>query len=421
MTVTGVPAGYEVRPSSLNLEPGSRFEAEIAFFPALEARFDGVVTFSVDDGTDRAELGIDVRGEGIQRVMEVAEALDFGIVPVGETRILPLSLSSTADMAITFDVSIEGGTESFGSGSRVVELAAGEARTIDVSFTPSSRGDHAASLLLRPCESCQPVSVRLVGSGAEEDCGALCSLPTAICPAAPESIVVNTWTVLAGDAYSSIDSATTCRWLVITAPMGSAARAGTGCTPSFSPDLVGVYRFELVVTDALGNSGSCEHELTARPMDSLTVETFWDVAGDIDLHLLNEGLGDRQDPTSWFNPSSDCYFANCTNGNRPSPLWDDGHNMSPFLNVDVIEGTGPETIFLMAPSADHAYAIGVHNRSNRPAPVSVTTNVYCGGSLMQSAVVEFTEVKQFEVVGSVRLTGSGCSFTPDGTRWSGFH
>ncbi|AKU90572.1 hypothetical protein AKJ08_0959 [Vulgatibacter incomptus] len=868
--VTGSPVGYEVRPSILNVEPGSRFDVEIAFLPAREARFDGVITFSVDDGTDRAEIGIDVRGEGIQRVVEVVEALDFGFVAVGETRTLPLTISSIVEKAITLAVSIEGGADAFVSGSGVVELAGGETRTIDVSFSPSNRGAHTASLRFRSCESCQAVSVRLTGSGGfahlrsrppavtvgtvrpgssrsatfgienagdfpatvssvtlvgdperdptgglavprefsltgvvvpfevaptaifpmevvfhaaaqseprryakvrvmgpndevlvevpvdgrsggieviadpvvvdfgrqpknfaakkifvlqnvgdpvsiqlfppEEDSnytvvaadgspppwtlgdgpmgvevtfegsesqdypaelvfpiyvnGALsgeqpflkveaiatvvdfppceldvaqtlrfgavkvgtsvtlpiditnrgtseclvwgleldpdgsrafsstsmpshstavlapgekltvavryaptrtmgvvdsshlvfnhsnvdtpptvvpisglamgldlvaepnpilfgpvptplqafkpfvvrnrgaeavritrisiaadgsqrfsaraddqlplaiapaaskgftasykplewtidhgtielwlegidepflvrakgtavddpcelCSWPTAICPAEAQSVMVNSRAVLAGDADSPFGREITCKWQVISAPIGSSARPqGAGCTPSFVPDLVGRYVFELLVTDALGNKGACQHQLTSRPMDAITVETFWDVAGDVDLHLLNEDLGDRRDPNSWFSDPADCYFANCTDGRRPSPLWEGSRAKTAILEENITLGTGPEIIHIEDPSETHSYAIGIHNVSVGGRPVTVTTNVYCARGLAQSVTTEFTESKQFAVIGSIRFGSSTCSFTPDDTVWNGFH
>ncbi|AKU91554.1 choice-of-anchor D domain-containing protein [Vulgatibacter incomptus] len=268
----------------------------------------------------------------------------------------------------------------------------------------------------------EPFLVETRGSGTDEDCGVLCQWPTAICPATGQSVTVNTQVVLSGGAYSPGGHATTCTWSVVSAPVGSSARPNpvTGCTPAFIPDLVGNYVFELMVTDALGNRGACQHSLAATPWGGLWVETFWDVAGDIDLHVLNEALGNRQTQASWWT-NAECYYGNCQRGNLPTPLWDGDVNSTASLDRDDIPGTGPENTRINSPSLTHPYAVGIHNFGNSRNPVNVTTNIYCGGQLAHNATTVFTATKQFEVVGSVQYNGSTCVFTPDGTRWTGFH
>ncbi|WP_240475434.1 choice-of-anchor D domain-containing protein [Vulgatibacter incomptus] len=258
---------------------------------------------------------------------------------------------------------------------------------------------------------------------SDDACGPLCWWPWAICPAAPQSVVVNTRSILSGDAYSPSCREATCEWQLLSAPIGSTARiAGAGCTPSFSPDVVGTYKFKLAVTDELGTRGfDCQHELTAEPIDAITVQTVWDVPGDIDLHLLNEGLADRRDPISWDRDPADCFHRNCTEGNRPSPLWEGDLEMTASLDRNDLAGTGPETIHIPVPSVTHSYAIGVYNRGNRGTPVNVVTNIYCGGTLVQSVPTVFTNVAQFKVIGSIRYLGTTCTFTPDGTLWSSYY
>ncbi|AKU91557.1 choice-of-anchor D domain-containing protein [Vulgatibacter incomptus] len=267
----------------------------------------------------------------------------------------------------------------------------------------------------------EPFLVETQGQGTDDICGVLCDWPTAICPAAGQSVTVNTQIVLSGGAYSPGGHPTTCSWTVASAPVGSSARpVGGGCTPTFTPDLVGNYVFELMVTDQLGNRGACQHSLTATPWGGLWVETFWDAAGDIDLHLVNEDRGARGNQASWWS-SADCYYGDCQLGSRPNPLWDNDINMTASLDRDDIPGTGPENIRINSPSLTHPYAIGIHNFSNSRNPINVTTNLYCGGSLAFNATTVFTATKQFEIVGSAQYNGSTCIFTRDGTRWTGFH
>ncbi|AKU91555.1 hypothetical protein AKJ08_1942 [Vulgatibacter incomptus] len=267
----------------------------------------------------------------------------------------------------------------------------------------------------------EPFLVETQGQGTDEACGVLCDWPTAICPAAGQSVTVNTQIVLNGGAYSPGGHPTTCSWTVASAPVGSSVRpVGTGCTPTFTPDLVGNYVFELMVTDQLGNRGACQHSLTATPWGGIWVELFWDNAGDLDIHVLNEDRAPRQNQSSWWS-NADCYYGNCQRGSLPSPLWDGDANATASLDRDDIVGTGPENIRINSPSLTHAYAVGVHNFSNARTPVTGTTNIYCGGNLVHNATSVFTATKQFEIVGSVQYNGSTCIYTPDGTRWSGFH
>ncbi|AKU91556.1 hypothetical protein AKJ08_1943 [Vulgatibacter incomptus] len=267
----------------------------------------------------------------------------------------------------------------------------------------------------------EPFLVETQGQGTEGGCGVLCDWPTAICPEANQSVTVNTQIVLNGGATSPGGHPTTCAWTVASAPVGSTARPSAGCTPTFTPDLVGNYVFELMVTDQLGNRGACQHGLTATAWDGLWVETFWDRSGDIDLHVLNEALGDRHNQNSWFTNPSDCYFGNCYNGSRPNPLWDGNIDMTGSLDRDDRNGFGPENTRVNRPSLTHPYAIGIHNWGNRQTPVTVTTNVYCDGTLVHNADSTFTSTAQFEILGSVQYTGSTCIFTRDGTRWNNYH
>ena len=83
----------------------------------------------------------------------------------------------------------------------------------------------------------------------------------------------------------------------------------------------------------------------------------------MDLHLLR--TADRAVYTS----NNDCYFANCKpslNG-TPSRQWGPGGpEDDPVLDVDDVNGFGPENINIDQPEDDQAYLVGVHYYRDAP-------------------------------------------------------
>lgn len=96
--------------------------------------------------------------------------------------------------------------------------------------------------------------------------------------------------------------------LVKPAQSQSALSDPTAGRASFVPDIAGVYRAELVVTDSLGHvSDPASVEITALPAAALRVRLSWDAGGDVDVHLVRAG-------DALFSADA-CYFDN------PRPDW----------------------------------------------------------------------------------------------------
>jgi hypothetical protein len=163
------------------------------------------------------------------------------------------------------------------------------------------------------------------------------------------------------------------RWDVVSRPPGSGAAPASpaSATTDFTPDLVGEYRLRFTATDNEGLSSSCEVRVTATGQ-GLRVELFWDIAGDVDLHLLH--------PTAdaWFTDPGDCYYMNCNSSVGDVLEWDAaGTADNPRLDLDDIPGDGPENINVDLPVTGHTYRVGVHHFTSSGCR-SATVRIYCG-------------------------------------------
>jgi hypothetical protein len=207
------------------------------------------------------------------------------------------------------------------------------------------------------------------------DDGLMCSGPSVMCPAAV--------TALAGDVVTlraTAMGATSYRWEVVSSPPGGAAMFGspTSATTTFTSVIVGVYTVRLTVTDAMGRAATCTITVTLQG-HGLRVELSWNtgvtVPGtpgrtDIDLHMHNRLA------TAWFTTPNDCYYLN------ENPNWDaPGPTDNPSLDVDNIQGFGPENIRVDAPVVGtQTYSIGIHNYTGS-ARTTATVRIYCGTTL----------------------------------------
>ena len=102
-------------------------------------------------------------------------------------------------------------------------------------------------------------------------------------------------------------------------------------------------------------SEPCTVSVNAVPNENLWVEMHWEHSGDdMDLHLLrNNGAYESED---------DCYYGNCIPDMYGSILsWgEEGTLDDPRLDLDDIEGTGPENVNIEEP-ASGLYTVVVHD------------------------------------------------------------
>jgi hypothetical protein len=171
-------------------------------------------------------------------------------------------------------------------------------------------------------------------------------------------------------------------WTLVSAPEGSTTDLDdpTAVKPSFFADLAGEYVFELTVENEKGawDSSPDTVTITVLPLDGFYVELSWDAANDLDLHLMDGSAG--------LFTGGDCNFCNAT------PAWKNpGRIDDPSLDIDAIDGFGPETTTIDAPSAG-TYEVAVHyygeNGNTRCvgacAVSQATVRLYLGGVLVET-------------------------------------
>lgn len=241
----------------------------------------------------------------------------------------------------------------------------------------SEPADSIVAADARPTMDAGPMADAIVDAFSAPDAAApLHGCPIAVAPAGPLEAVPGEWVRMPGDA-SRAGAAPIVRWAwtVVEAPAGSLARATEGmpedprrpqtdppddpatASAGFAPDRFGRYRLALEVTDADGQtapSDDCPQAPAEVVVDApavgqgLQIELSWTTAGDpdphdldgtdVDLHLLHPS------GQNWAQAPLDCYYANA------APDWGRaGPEGNPSLDVDDVNGWGPETITLETP------------------------------------------------------------------------
>jgi hypothetical protein len=160
-------------------------------------------------------------------------------------------------------------------------------------------------------------------------------------------------------------------WTLVSAPAGATGSftAPSSQSTQFTGNLVGVYTIRLTVVDDDGQTASCTTTVTATGL-GIRVEVIWNTASsDVDTHMLLMSSG-----SPWFNTPNDCYYANRT------PMWSaPGLPDDPRLDIDDVDGFGPENINVDAPVVNGVYRVGIHYYSDHGAGASaVTVRIYCG-------------------------------------------
>jgi hypothetical protein len=133
---------------------------------------------------------------------------------------------------------------------------------------------------------------------------------------------------------------------------------------------------------------------------AISIILRWSTNGtDVDLHLLR--------PNGMEFDTSDCYYAN------PSPDWGVASDMSdnPYLDVDDVDGFGPETINL-SQTANGQYRVLLHYYSDHfQGPTNATVEVYVAGNLV-GTYNRNLNCDDIWTVGTVDWNGMNGTFSP---------
>lgn len=395
--------GEEIAPvgefdPAISIESGSSVEVVVTYSPMV-AGADLSELKIVSNDPERPNLTIPIRANGAAPCIQVTPtSLDFGaglLVPsrddqtpnIREVLIESCGGTNLKITSIEFEGNSFGLTSSFEPFSEEVAIqlpaassdAALPALAFAVGFWPLEEMNYGGRMRLYTNTAAEPVVVDLFGRGVEN----ACPIPVVT----SELYEVAPLDVITLDGSPSTDPGGEVRrwvWSVVERPSGSVSQvfesltslsdpAGGGpaddeMTPTgvFFVDLAGRYTIELQVYDNL-DQVSCEPnsiarvEIEAVPDKDLHIQLVWstpedpdetDQSGtDIDLHFKHQNAEER-----WGSAAStwDCYY------NNKAPDWGSVGDIldNPSLDIDDVNGAGPENINLNQPEVGVTYDVG---------------------------------------------------------------
>lgn len=162
----GPGAPFEL-PASVEVPAAGEAPVKVGFRPLVAGDARGEVKVHVEGaGADRL---VSLRGEGESAEISHPGRLDFGPVPVGERRVLPLALGNeTTRDIVDLRVTVSGSDEAhFAVVGDLAELPAQSTGELWLAFEPGLLRSYRALLAISACEGCPTVGVELLGRGGE--------------------------------------------------------------------------------------------------------------------------------------------------------------------------------------------------------------------------------------------------------------
>lgn len=396
---------FSDRSEPARLEPGASVLVEISYENRGQEGVRGSLLIESNDPKNGAWV-VDLLVNLAEPCLEISDdVVDFGSVTPGGEKVLGFSLSNCSENATTtFSYLPSLTTDETGflvldsMPLRERALEPGEEVEVLVQFTPPRPGEYRDTVrFVSDMDGETEHEVLLIGEGSPFGCpsaviqashpdrGVTTANPRARYTGLPLDVVA-----LDGSSSRAEGGATIERfeWSIVRRPEDSAARlAGTASSVAneLFLDLSGEYTVEMHVWDSRGTR-SCEPatlDLVAVPDEDIHIQLVWDtpndpeqldnLGSDVDLHLLRSG-------GIWNAKPWDCHWQNL------EPDWGlrDDRSDDPSLDIDDINGWGPENINLNNPQGDMRYHVGVHYFSDQGYGASYSTvRVYLGGLLVE--------------------------------------
>ncbi|MFU8803400.1 MAG: choice-of-anchor D domain-containing protein [Bradymonadaceae bacterium] len=406
----------------VKLSPGASLMAEISYVgqDAREATR-GELVIGSNDPT-HPEWTIHLLANVSVPCLEVRpiDLIDFGQVQRDEVARRSIEFSSCSPASVT-TVQIDGiqGAQEFAlrtSSAREFELGPGETRLVEVTFSPREPGVREASFDFSTNDEFDPErSIQLRGRGAPYGC------PVAIIDAShPDrgQATANPEATLRAvpldrirlDSSSSHDpegeGIERVEWTLVSRPDDTAVRLTHDADEPVNElymELSGVYVVELHVWNRQGVRSCNPARMTLDSVSNkdIHIQLVWDTPADpnrhnnhgtdLDLHLLHpRGI--------WNHRPYDCFWQNMY------PDWgvpgDPSDN--PSLDIDKVDGWGPENINLDKPENGSTYKVGVHYFSHHGYGTSyATVRIFIGGELIMEQRRKRMEDQQFWHVANI--------------------
>ncbi|TNF23187.1 MAG: hypothetical protein EP329_27840 [Deltaproteobacteria bacterium] len=406
------PEVSEANPALVEVAAGEALNLEVLFRApdgGLEDDVEGLIRLVWADGEREIPVhaypgivpdGCISFGDG-EGATGVAHAKDFGEVPVGTTEELVVPVTNHCVEPVEFiEIDL---TETRGEGFSVdlsdlpgapdgalttldprVALAGGEAFDLVLRYTPVAESEFGDQTLLHMSWMRSGELLDLFDTGYEltgQGLDASCPHPRITVAEGADSEPGSTLHLSATDSVATSGGAITSWSWSVTAPAGSTASFlpnATSESVTFTPDVQGIYVFELRVADASGAS-ECEPataQVNVGQVVSLKVYVSWQTIGggsymgpDINVHLAHPNAagpdlwGDAT-PEPWYDALWDCYWYTVFSDNDVHPGNPDwgvaGYTADdPWIDEDQTGASGEEQLILAQPEAGLTYRVGV--------------------------------------------------------------
>jgi Abnormal spindle-like microcephaly-assoc'd, ASPM-SPD-2-Hydin len=254
--------------------------------------------------------------------------VSFGTVGVGKTTTQSLTVTNTGTSAVTIDQTAVTGTSfTTGAGAPAASIAPGQSKNIKIQFAPLSPGSAAGGFTLTSDASNSPLTVELVGMGAQPG---LTISPTAI----------SFGNVLVGQ------SGTQAITLMNTSSSNVVVNLAT-----VSGNAFGINGLTLPTTIAAGQSVSFNAQFTPTATGSSTGGiSFTDNAAGSPQAIILSGSGVTQNSTLSANPASAAFGTVAVGGTGTQTITlSNSGNASTTISAVTITGAGFNAIGLTAP------------------------------------------------------------------------
>lgn len=391
LTSGGAVFAADLDPTTL--EVTDELTLPVVFVPTTpKQEYAGTLRLSSNDPRS-PELEVPLSGVGGIREIEVVPTeVDFGIVNEGLAPTRTVEIRNLGGDPLVIDALTWTSTSvdlaPVGLPPLPLVVPAKTSTAMRMRYRPEDLGADAGTLTIESNDEDEPVvevSVRAAANLAPRALAWICDA-VADEPGCPEgarrrAISAGLGRIMGIDGRDSFDpegGALRFSWDVLEAPpdqdpvlfFGSEDIMRGRSTGEVEVPRVGRYVLRLVARDDRGleSFDLPESRVTIRPKD-LEVYLRWNLATDVDLHLVRPGgqVGDYGSGRTGTSTGSDCSaFNRSPNWGDPASPYDD-----PSLERDVVSGRGPEVVSLESPEAG-VYRAYVHYCDSR----HVNTNVY---------------------------------------------
>lgn len=375
------------------------------------------------------EVQLTLNATGVIRNVPLLEivpenGLDFGVVEVGRAGQLTVAIDNKGNAPATIEsVMFAGGTTVYSAAIPPgIIVAEGIRGVFRVTFSPDQQAQFVDQMILTIAEVEDPVVVPLRGEGGDPVGAVFCNPPSLPFDEIPRGQTTSLdVTCTARGSPVTINSVTLVDEMVpfrITPPGGIPGAlnqdASIVINAEFVPDALPGDVEGAISIKYSNERGETEVQvpLVGRigppPPDdqAISVTLRWDKNNtDVDIHLIRpEGsIFDR-------DGGSDCHYAN------KDPDWgtlgDTTDN--PFLDVDDVDGFGPETINL-ARAGDGTYDLKAHYfKSRGNGPIVATADIFIGGTMVAQVTSDPLEDGDIWELGSIEYAGGTGTFSEGG-------